>query len=1320
MICIWKYDNDYERYADVFADVDKPRVGDVGFNENKSVWEGKIIKCFKDINIKKNLNINSKSAKSFIDIINFIGNNNIVIPKSNNVEIENTKESLISADQMDIDDSNIPEVILLENAGKNNVNNFNYENKSEHLKYCHVDSFNVFDTIDNTINRTINFRKRLIKSHIGDIWIKVAIWNLQSLNLKLKQRYTKLEYLRDFFNENKFDILWLIDVNDTDTVILNGFKKYTDNRSILFVKDSIESEFTVSKNLIFSEFSKLAFIYITPNNNDEILLDNFRSLVNLDYSIFGDFNLKSNKIINKNVMHFCGEDSLQVGAISKKLIKYYSFAAPSDHRLVVCETKAHCKFNVALRVCKVNVEEAFVNISKIMNGELPDFRPKVKIQQTYFSLNDRENTLNAMINDYLKNNVSKIYKKYNYLWKYDRREPFLGKNVCDGVKTSYAVHLKENKDKVYLECFPLILHEEAIKRLSVKSTYSKALNDDSLALCDISNATSAVFFKKETCREEVMNHLVNMINKCKENLNAETFFLQKNKVVKEFSDVRVIIIIPTLVKMYESIVYDVVSEYVSNLFNDKGIKYQYGAIKGGSTYKAMIDLRLKMEKFGNKGVLFLDISKGYDNLDHGILSEAIMTIENEDIKQILLNWANMVFNIDVVVNNEKIKKTRGVPMGLSISPIAFILYVDYVLRDVPKDRLVMYIDDLAIVIDLKISPEDNLEFILSIITKLENAFLIVNKKKTVVITAEDKIRIIFGDVFPIVNKEKYLGRLIGLNGDGTISNDDRFYNMNAFRTNAFPYWTHFFVKRLIGVSALDAKLRYRMMMWSTADICIRTSIWRHNWCFFKKGMGIYSYTQMVYSSFNLFRYFIDPVDIINWSNKWTTGGSQDIICSEIKKKIMVKEKDEKDRGMIMINKAISDLKINFNLGFEPSDDVFAFTKIFLNNLWKQFQDNMLNLYLQEKSEKGINVYPKIKTFIREKIYNHSGILQKLGFKHFSPNKRLRNKQIFELAALDNILKEVKEKFNKKEVINNDAFFEFNDVFDVNNLLALDDNQFNLFCEVQYEEYWPLLDIIAESYRRAHFKVDKTAQIEKEINEYKYLAFIDGSCVKDAHSPDSGKVGFGCYIYINDGINNDKVFQLNGQVTDKEYCALENVGGELISALEAIKFAMDKQWPYITICYDYLGIEMFAKGKWHTTNAAVLDFIYKYNLYNKKVDVHFVKVPAHTGIKGNEYADMLAKAAVNIKTDGKINVIHTISETDKAFYKGFYKEIFKTLIMIEMVALNPNTNDLSVSELFFNTRVKKFNLNEFLEKNFHLLETADADPLDIEYNDVMLE
>jgi hypothetical protein len=108
-------------------------------------------------------------------------------------------------------------------------NDVRVQSNENELEVNHIDSFGVLDTVDKITDRALRFRQRLVKLHKSNFWIKIGVWNLQSLNLKIKQRYMKLEFLRDLSNENKLDIIWMIDVNDMSTLILNGFKKYSDN-----------------------------------------------------------------------------------------------------------------------------------------------------------------------------------------------------------------------------------------------------------------------------------------------------------------------------------------------------------------------------------------------------------------------------------------------------------------------------------------------------------------------------------------------------------------------------------------------------------------------------------------------------------------------------------------------------------------------------------------------------------------------------------------------------------------------------------------------------------------------------------------------------------------------------------------------------------------------------------------------------------------------------------------------------------------------------------------------------------------------------------
>ena len=63
------------------------------------------------------------------------------------------------------------------------------------------------------------------------------------------------------------------------------------------------------------------------------------------------------------------------------------------------------------------------------------------------------------------------------------------------------------------------------------------------------------------------------------------------------------------------------------------------------------------------------------------------------------------------MNQRKVKKTRGIAMGLSLSPVIFVWYVDVALRGVDKSKLSMYIDDLAIIVSALMDIWSNEEFI---------------------------------------------------------------------------------------------------------------------------------------------------------------------------------------------------------------------------------------------------------------------------------------------------------------------------------------------------------------------------------------------------------------------------------------------------------------------------------------------------------------------------------------------------------------------------------------------------------------------------------
>ncbi len=131
------------------------------------------------------------------------------------------------------------------------------------------------------------------------------------------------------------------------------------------------------------------------------------------------------------------------------------------------------------------------------------------------------------------------------------------------------------------------------------------------------------------------------------------------------------------------------------------------------------------------------------------------------------------------------------------------------------------------------------------------------------------------------------------------------------------------------------------------------------------------------------------------------------------------------------------------------------------------------------------------------------------------------------------------------------------------------------------------------------------------------AYVDGS-----FNSKTKTYGFGVVLMFK-----DQKYEYSGSGNNSETAKIKNVAGELLGAMTAIKKAKDLGATKLIICYDYLGIEYWARGKWKTNNTYTKS--YKQFTDGCGIALDFKKIKAHSGHAYNEMADCLAKRASGV-------------------------------------------------------------------------------------------
>ena len=135
-----------------------------------------------------------------------------------------------------------------------------------------------------------------------------------------------------------------------------------------------------------------------------------------------------------------------------------------------------------------------------------------------------------------------------------------------------------------------------------------------------------------------------------------------------------------------------------------------------------------------------------------------------------------------------------------------------------------------------------------------------------------------------------------------------------------------------------------------------------------------------------------------------------------------------------------------------------------------------------------------------------------------------------------------------------------------------------------------------------------------------VAYVDGS-----YDHSQLRYAYGCVLVLS-----DKEITLNGSDDHEDYVSMRNVAGEIMGSQQAILWAIENGYRKITIYYDYEGIEKWANGIWKANKVGTQRYKAFVAEKRQEIEIAFRKVAAHTGVKYNEMADQLAKAALGIE------------------------------------------------------------------------------------------